>query len=123
SELVQEIAAASGEQADGVQQITGAMNHLSSATQQTASASEELSATAEELSAQAAQLQELMAFFRLAEDGNKAGKPAAKAGGNGRRAPAAAAPAAAAGQTTLRFGQSNKPSAVAEVDEADFTSF
>ena len=63
------------------------------------------------------------AFFRLAEDGNKAGKPAAKAGGNARRAPAAAAPAAAAGQTTLRFGQSNKPSAVAEVDEADFTSF
>ena len=74
SELVQEIAAASGEQADGVQQITGAMNHLSSATQQTASASEELSATAEELSAQAAQLQELMAFFRLAEDGNKVGR-------------------------------------------------
>ncbi|RVT46509.1 methyl-accepting chemotaxis protein, partial [Rubrivivax albus] len=45
-----------------------------SATQQTASASEELSATAEELSAQAAQLQELMAFFRLAEDGNKVGR-------------------------------------------------
>ncbi|MCP5283924.1 MAG: methyl-accepting chemotaxis protein [Burkholderiaceae bacterium] len=86
SELVQEIAAASGEQADGVQQITGAMNHLSSATQQTASASEELSATAEELSAQAAQLQELMAFFRLAEDGAKAGRPAAKASGSVRPA-------------------------------------
>ena len=65
SELVQEIAAASGEQADGVAQITGAMNHLNSATQQTASASEELSATAEELSAQATGLQELMAFFKL----------------------------------------------------------
>ena len=68
SELVQEIAAASGEQADGVAQITSAMNHLSGATQQTASASEELSATAEELSAQAQQLQELMAFFRLADE-------------------------------------------------------
>jgi methyl-accepting chemotaxis protein len=65
SELVQEIAAASGEQSDGVGQITGAMNHLSSATQQTASASEELSATAEELSAQAHQLQDLMSFFQL----------------------------------------------------------
>ncbi|MFN0186941.1 MAG: methyl-accepting chemotaxis protein, partial [Aquabacterium sp.] len=32
-----------------------------------ASASEQLSATAEELSAQAAQLQELMAFFKLAD--------------------------------------------------------
>ena len=73
SELVQEIAAASGEQSEGVAQITGAMNHLSGATQQTASASEELSATAEELSAQAEQLQELMSFFRLAEDQGRHG--------------------------------------------------
>ena len=68
SELVQEISAASGEQATGVNQITTAMGHLNSATQQNASASEELSATAEELSGQAAQLQEMMAFFKLAED-------------------------------------------------------
>ena len=65
SELVQEIAAASGEQADGVAQITGAMNHLSGATQQTASASEELSATAEELSVRAQELNQLMASFQL----------------------------------------------------------
>jgi methyl-accepting chemotaxis protein len=67
SSLVQEIAAYSGEQSDGVAQITGAMSHLSSATQQTASASEELSATAEELSAQAAQLQDLMGRFTLTD--------------------------------------------------------
>src|SRR5207344_2841548 len=67
SELVQEISAASGEQASGVTQITTAMGHLNSATQQNASASEELSATAEELSGQAAQLQEMMAFFRLGQ--------------------------------------------------------
>ncbi|MFM2057647.1 MAG: hypothetical protein RLY71_2032, partial [Pseudomonadota bacterium] len=65
SELVQEISAASGEQAGGVSQITGAMDHLNSATQQNASAAEELSATAEELSGQAAQLQEMMSFFQL----------------------------------------------------------
>jgi methyl-accepting chemotaxis protein len=68
SELVQEIAAASGEQASGVNQINTAMGHLNTATQQNASAAEELSATAEELSAQATQLQELMAYFQLAED-------------------------------------------------------
>jgi methyl-accepting chemotaxis protein len=62
---VQEIAVASGEQSQGVSQITAAMHHLSSNTQQTASASEELSATAEELSAQAAQLQELMGRYQL----------------------------------------------------------
>ena len=70
SELVQEISAASGEQANGVNQITNAMNHLNGATQQNASASEQLSATAEELSGQAAQLQQMMAFFRLAQGGS-----------------------------------------------------
>ena len=68
SELVQEIAAASGEQSAGVAQISQAMDHLSQGTQQNASMSEELSATAEELSAQATQLQELMASFQLADD-------------------------------------------------------
>jgi methyl-accepting chemotaxis protein len=66
---VQEIAAASGEQSDGVAQITGAMDHLNGATQQNASAAEELSATSEELSAQATQLQSLMGYFKLKDEG------------------------------------------------------
>ncbi|HZX30208.1 MAG TPA: methyl-accepting chemotaxis protein [Rhodocyclaceae bacterium] len=69
SDLVQEIASASEEQASGVAQINGAMGQLNQATQQNASASEELAATAEELGAQAEQLQELMTFFRLQEAG------------------------------------------------------
>jgi methyl-accepting chemotaxis protein len=127
SELVQEIAAASGEQSDGVAQITSAMNHLNSATQQTASASEELSATAEELSAQAAQLQQLMSYFRLANDG-----PTPTS-----RAATRSAPAASSGDPALRFGGSHSGSAArakaashasaraasAGVDEASFTSF
>jgi aerotaxis receptor len=91
-ELVQEIAAASSEQNDGVTQITSAMNHLSGTTQQTASASEQLAATAEQLSAQAAQLQDLMAFFRLAEEAAPEQAPAhfatrssPHAGGRGTR--------------------------------------
>jgi methyl-accepting chemotaxis protein len=124
-ELVQEIAAASGEQSDGVNQITGAMSHLSSATQQTASASEELSATAEELSAQAMQLQELMSFFRLAED-----EAATASRPRGRSAPAAAA------ATPLSFGKpaartAARPApartqgakAAGEIDESSFTHF
>ena len=117
SELVQEIAAASGEQADGVAQITGAMNHLSGATQQTASASEELSATAEELSAQAEQLQELMSFFRLADDTERSARPVRKP---------APSPAAA---SSLQFGDKpakarpSKAFAAAAPDEASFTNF
>jgi len=99
SELVQEIAAASGEQAGGVNQITSAMNHLNTSTQQNASAAEELSATAEELSAQATQLQELMAFFQVAEDA-QAQRGGARA--NARPARATARPAGKHRQTANR---------------------
>jgi len=67
SDLVQEIAMASQEQASGVGQINNAMSQLSQTTQQNASASEELAATAEEMSGQATQLQQLMTFFKTDE--------------------------------------------------------
>ncbi|MBB1074686.1 HAMP domain-containing protein [Rhodoferax sp. 4810] len=65
ADLVEEITAASGEQATGIGQITDAMGQLDKATQQNAASSEQLAATAEELSGQAVQLQETMAFFRI----------------------------------------------------------
>ena len=68
SELVQEIAAASSEQASGARLITDSMEQLNSITQQSASASEELAATSQEMSAQALNLQQLVAFFRLKGD-------------------------------------------------------
>ncbi|MBC2731912.1 methyl-accepting chemotaxis protein [Thiobacillus sp.] len=70
SDLVQEITAASEEQASGVGQVNSAMNQLNQATQQNASASEELAATAEEMSSQAEQLQQLMSFFKVGEAGS-----------------------------------------------------
>jgi methyl-accepting chemotaxis protein len=65
SDLVQEIASASSEQASGVGQINSAMGQLNQTTQQNASASEQLAATAEEMSSQAEQLQHVMTFFKL----------------------------------------------------------
>jgi methyl-accepting chemotaxis protein len=65
SDLVQEIAAASEEQATGVKQVNGAIGQLNQATQQNASASEELAAAAEDMSSQAERLQHLMDFFTL----------------------------------------------------------
>lgn len=65
SDLVQEISAASNEQAAGVNQINTAMAQISQLTQHSASASEQLAATAEEMSAQAEQLQSLMGFFTV----------------------------------------------------------
>jgi len=75
ADLVEEITAASGEQATGIAQINEAMNQLDKATQQNASSSEELAATAEELNGQASQLQDTMAFFRLQSSG---ARPSAK---------------------------------------------
>lgn len=65
SDLVQEINAASGEQASAANQISLAMNQLNQVTQQNAASSEELAATAEEMSSQASELQQTMAFFAL----------------------------------------------------------
>jgi methyl-accepting chemotaxis protein len=65
ADLVEEITAASEEQAQGIGQISEAVNQLDKAAQQNASGSEELAATAEELSGQAVQLEEIMAFFKV----------------------------------------------------------
>jgi methyl-accepting chemotaxis protein len=119
SELVQEIAAASGEQSDGVAQITGAMEHLNGATQQNASAAEELSATSEELSAQATQLQNLIAYFRLKDDGQRGHGQSAQSGMASNMArPKRSTPSGAHSQTTVMA----KPSS-SSVDESHFAHF
>lgn len=65
SNLVDEITAASNEQASGIQQIGEAMRQLDKATQQNAAISEEMAATAEELNGQAEELQNVVGFFKL----------------------------------------------------------
>jgi methyl-accepting chemotaxis protein len=68
AELVQEVTAASTEQSSGVTQISRAMSQVDSVTQRNAASAEELSSTAEELASQSEQLQQLMTFFRIADD-------------------------------------------------------
>ncbi len=70
AELVQEVAAASREQASGVNQINKAMGQMDQVTQRNASAAEELASTAEELSSQAETLQQLVAVFKIGVTGN-----------------------------------------------------
>lgn len=65
ADLVQEISAASDEQAMGANQITIAISQISIATQQNSSSAEELYSTAEELTSQAMQLQQMMEFFKI----------------------------------------------------------
>jgi methyl-accepting chemotaxis protein len=74
SELTQEVAAASSQQAAGVAQMTKAVSSVDQVTQRNASASEELASAAEELSAQATTLHQAAAFFRV--DAADLAKPA-----------------------------------------------
>lgn len=67
ADLVQEISAASEEQATGVGQITGALQQLDKVTQQNAMASEKLAATSQELNTQSKTLLEVISFFRVVE--------------------------------------------------------
>jgi len=63
--LVQEIASASREQTQGVDQISKALLQLDEVIQQNASASEELASMSEELMGQARSMSDTVAFFKL----------------------------------------------------------
>jgi methyl-accepting chemotaxis protein len=65
SEVMGEIAAASEQQQQGVQQLNIAVGQLNQVTQQTAANSEEAASTAEELSSQAVEMRHLVGAFQL----------------------------------------------------------
>ncbi|MFZ5775672.1 MAG: methyl-accepting chemotaxis protein [Thermodesulfobacteriota bacterium] len=67
AELVQEIDAASNEQARGIEENTKAIHQFDQVIQANSAAAEEMASTSEELSAQAVQLQDTVAFFNLGE--------------------------------------------------------
>jgi methyl-accepting chemotaxis protein len=66
ADLVQEVAAASNEQASGITQINRALTSVDQVTQRAASAAEELASTAEELAGQANGLRQVVGYFRTA---------------------------------------------------------
>jgi methyl-accepting chemotaxis protein len=64
TELVEEVAAGSSEQATGVQQINRAMSQVDQVTERSATAAEELASTAEEMTTQAQALRDLVSKFQ-----------------------------------------------------------
>ena len=63
--LITEIAAAGGEQAQGIEQVNKAIVRMNQVTQQNAANSEESASAAEELSSQAAELANMVSSFKL----------------------------------------------------------
>ncbi|MCP4643686.1 MAG: methyl-accepting chemotaxis protein [bacterium] len=93
TQLVAEVNAASNEQAQGIDQVNGAMAQLDQVTQSNAANSEEAASASEELSAQANELNDMVAILdamaggsggqgngnghtRVGSNGKKAGRPA-----------------------------------------------
>jgi len=68
TDIVGEIAAASGEQSTGIEQVNTAMTQMDQVTQANSAQTEELSATAQSLSEQSAQLLELVGTFTLGQE-------------------------------------------------------
>ncbi len=65
ADLLEEIAAASNEQAQGISQVTVGLGQIDQVTQQNTASAEESAAAAEELSGQALQMQEMLKRFVL----------------------------------------------------------
>jgi methyl-accepting chemotaxis protein len=85
ADLVTEINAASGEQANGVEQINKAVQQLSSVVQENAASAEELAATAEELSAEATMMREAVVLLKTGKRASEAPAPVAAKGAGGAR--------------------------------------
>ncbi len=86
AELVQQISAASREQAGGADQINSAIQQLNRVVQQNAGASEEMASVSSELSSQAEQLQRAVAYFDLGRSGTRTAALPGPAG-DGRQQP------------------------------------
>jgi len=89
AELIQEIAAASSEQASGADQIAKGVTQMDMVVQQNAASFEELAATAEELAGQSTQLVQTVGFFRTMDDGQVEQRSEPKAGPRSSAKPAA----------------------------------
>lgn len=74
TEIVQQVSAASTDQATGIAEVNEAMKQVDGVTGRNALAAEDLAATAQEMAAQADALHSLVQFFRVAGDGAAEGR-------------------------------------------------
>ena len=73
TELMAQIAAASAEQAKGIDQVNQGLGQIDRVTQQNTATAEESAAAAEELSSQAERLRQMLEHFKLVESGQAGG--------------------------------------------------
>ncbi|ABA88603.1 methyl-accepting chemotaxis sensory transducer, class 36H [Syntrophotalea carbinolica DSM 2380] len=131
--LVSEIAAASGEQSHGIDQVNQGLGQIDQVTQQNTANAEESAAAAEELSSQAEQLRRMLARFKINEhtrDIAQSGQQESKAKpfiptqktADFKQALQPALPANSARQDPLA-AQNQAPSEVIALDDGEFGKY
>jgi methyl-accepting chemotaxis protein len=113
--LLQEIASASKEQADGVGQVNVGVTQLDAVTQQNAGNSEELASAAEETAAQASTMRELVGQFKISD---RSGSPASSYAAPARRP----SPRPSAAKTTAA-PTADHADEIIPMDQEDLESF
>jgi len=128
SQLVDEIATASEEQAHGIQQVNATVSEMDKVTQQTAANAEESASAAEEMNAQAQQMrvyvEELAAVVGV--DMSRSGSPGMTMASSGERKQALPEPAGKQKTKVLREKEKKvrpKPGDVIPFDQEDKESF
>ena len=71
TDIVQQVSAASSDQAQGIAEVNSAMHQVDGVTGRNSAAAEDLAATAQEMAAQAEALHELVQFFRFPDDAER----------------------------------------------------
>ena len=107
AELVQEVAAASTEQATGVAQMNRSMSKVDEVTQRNAASAEELSSTAAQMESQVETLRDLVFYFQIPE--RTTSPPQAKRPPSAARVPMPAASASPGPMPTLAEGTRPTP--------------
>jgi methyl-accepting chemotaxis protein len=131
ADLVSEIAAASNEQAQGIDQINRAVTEMDKVTQQTAANAEESASASEEMNAQAGQMKEIAGELKRiigsrgsGGTGRDQGEPSTKTE-SGRKAPFIERLKAPRAKATVAAGsrKSSKPEDVIPFEEGGFKDF
>jgi methyl-accepting chemotaxis protein len=119
ADYLAEIAAASNEQAMGVEQINTGLSQVDKVTQSISANAEESAAASQELSAQALKLTEVLANFRLYEEGKSQNSSQEKE----QRKPSATPAIKKAVDNDLGRLASVKPRAQISLDDSDFGKY
>ncbi|MFX4262284.1 methyl-accepting chemotaxis protein [Pelotomaculum propionicicum] len=122
TDLISEIASASKEQAQGIEQINEGLSQVDQVTQQNSASSEELAAASEEMSSQSEMVRQMLAKFKLRRQGAGAAAVHQNMGQlqlatkkSGRAAQKMAAVASGGGRS--------KPQEIISLDDVDYGNF